>query len=262
MGIGEATARVFLEEGANVVLTSRDFGRAAAAQGRMDSPERTLAIACDLCQRKQIDDLIRATLARFGRIDVWINNAGHGLLDSVKDMSLAEFRRLFDTNLFAVVDCMQAVVPIMERQGGGSIINISSVAGHIPMPYMAAYSASKHALISIGKAARLELAGRNIRVCTVSPGYIATDFSANAVKGANRQRMSAAKHRVSAERCARAIFRAYSKNKREVVVPWSYWLAVCFYEIFPGIVEFGMRRMLRPADQVTAEIQTAQRSSH
>ena len=261
MGIGEATARVFLEEGASVVLTSRDFSRAAAAQGRMNSPERTLALACDVCQRKQIDDLVRASLARFGRIDVWINNAGHGLLDSVAEMSPTESRRLFDTNLFAVVDCMQAVIPLMKRQGGGSIINISSVAGHIPVPYMAAYSASKNALIALGKAARLELAARNIRVSTVSPGYIATDFSANAVKGADRQRMNAAKHSVSAERCAHAIFRAYLRNKREVVVPWWYWLLLRLYELCPGIVEFGMRRMLRPADQVITEIQGTQRSS-
>ena len=156
---------------------------------------------------------------------------------------------------------MQTVIPIMKQQGSGAIINISSVAGHIPVPYMAAYSASKNALIALGKAARLELAARNIRVSTVSPGYIATDFSANAVKGADRQRMNAAKHRVSAARCARAIFRAYLRNKREVVVPWSYWLAVRLYEHFPAIIEFGMRRMLRPADQVMTEIQGTQRSS-
>src|SRR5207237_2439074 len=161
MGIGEATARVFLEEGANVVLTSRDFSRAAAAQQRMNSPERTLALACDVCQRKQIDNLVRATLARFGRIDVWINNAGHGLLDSMAEMSPTECRRLFDTNLFAVVDCMQAVIPLMERQGGGGIINISSVAGHIPVPYMDAYSDTKNSLIAITQPARHDSTARN-----------------------------------------------------------------------------------------------------
>src|SRR5438067_13573939 len=90
---------------------------------------------------------------------------------------------LFDTNFFGAVSAMQAVIPIMRQQGAGTIINISSVAGHIPMPFHAAYSASKFALNAMGKAARVELKKDNIHVLTVCPGYVRTDFGKNAARG-------------------------------------------------------------------------------
>src|SRR5207237_2074256 len=101
-----------------------------------------------------------------------INNAGFGMQDSVAQMEMAQCRMLFDTNLFGAIECMQLVAPVMKRQGSGTIINISSIAGHIPVPFMAAYAASKHALNAIGKAARMELAGSGVHVMTVCPGYI------------------------------------------------------------------------------------------
>src|ERR1700680_3190210 len=90
---------------------------------------------------------------------------------------------MFDTNFFGAVAGMQAVVPVMRQQGGGTIINISSVAGHIPLPFHAAYSATKFALNAVGKAAGVELKKDGIHVLTVCPGFVRTAFSRNVVRG-------------------------------------------------------------------------------
>src|ERR1022692_4850183 len=157
MGIGEAISKVFADQGAAVVMLSRDAARVEAARARVGHSERTLALACDVRHREEIDRAIGLTLHHFQKIDVWVNNAGHGLLDSVAEMNMAACREMFDTNFFAAVSAMQAVIPLMRQQGGGTVINISSVAGHIPIPFHAAYSATKFAMNAIGKAAGVEL---------------------------------------------------------------------------------------------------------
>ena len=254
-GIGEAIAQKFVTEGASVVLSSRDQARVEAARGRIGYHERTLAVACDVRQRAHMEQLLRATLEQFGHLDIWVNNAGHGLLDSVAEMGMQQCREMFDTNLFGAIEAMQLVIPVMQKQGKGAIINISSVAGHIASPNMAAYAATKHAMNAIGKAARVELAGTGVRVLTVCPGYVATDFGANAVKGKDALRISAAKNRISAERVANAVLSGYLSNKREIVVPWLYWVFITLYRFWPWLVEWFMKRMLRPAEEVIAEAQ-------
>ncbi len=183
MGIGEAIARTFADHGASVILLSRDAGRAEAARGRVGHTERTLALSCDVRHREEIDRVLSLTLHHFDRVDIWVNNAGHGLLDSVAQMDMAACRDTFDSNFFGTVAAMQAVIPVMKQQGSGMIVNISSVAGHIPLPFHALYSATKFAMNAIGKAARIELKNSGIHVMTVCPGYVRTDFGANAIRG-------------------------------------------------------------------------------
>jgi uncharacterized protein len=245
MGIGEAIAKVFVDAGARVVLLSRDVGRAEAARQRVGHTDRTLALACDVCKRDEIDCALALTLQNFQRVDVWVNNAGVGIRDSVAEMEMAALRELFETNIFGTIVCMQAVIPSMRKGGGGSIINISSVAGHIPVPFMAIYSASKFAMNAIGKGARMELKQDNINVLTVCPGYINTDFTAHLVadrKGAVRP---PAARGITAERVARATYRGYRANKREVVVPWTMILAIKLYQLFPGLVERVLSKAMR-----------------
>jgi short-subunit dehydrogenase len=134
----------------------------------------------------------------------------------------------------------------MKGQGHGTIINISSVVGHLPVPYMGAYSATKHALNSISEAARLELDSSAIRVISVCPGYVQTNFGANTVKGSEGKRVGENLRRgISPERCARAVVRGYLRGSRELFVPWHGWLVSHLYELCPQLVEFGMRRMLK-----------------
>jgi short-subunit dehydrogenase len=249
MGIGEAIARLFAGQGAGVVLLSRDAGRAEAARARIGHSERTIAMACDVRHPEELDRVVSLTLHHFGRIDIWVNNAGHGLLDSVAQVDMAACRETFETNFFGAVAAMQAVIPVMKRQGGGAIINISSVAGHVPLPFHAVYSATKFALNAIGKAARVELNDAGINLLTVCPGYVRTDFGANLIRGKELKRIRPASARgITAERVARAVLRGYEKGKREVIVPWTMHPVVKLYQLFPGVVERGMRRMARKVE--------------
>jgi len=246
MGIGEAIAKSFAEQGASVVLLSRDAARAEAARARLGLPDRTAAFACDVRHSEDIDRALSLTLHHFQRVDVWVNNAGHGLLDSVSQMDMSACRELFDTNFFGSLAAMQAVIPVMRQQGGGTIINVSSVAGHIPLPFHAAYSATKFALNSIGKAAGVELKKDNIHVLTVCPGYVRTAFGQNAVRGRElKQVRPGSVGGITAERVARATLRGYLRRKREVIVPWTMHLPVKFYQLLPGVVEWGMGRMAK-----------------
>ena len=249
MGIGEAIAKLFADRGASVVLLSRDAGRAEAARGRVGHTDRTLALSCDVRNREEIDRVLSLTLHHFDRIDVWVNNAGHGLLVSVAELDMAACRDTFDTNFFGTVAAMQAVIPVMKQQGSGAIINLSSVAGHIPLPFHAVYSASKFAMNAFGKAAQVELKRSGIHLMTVCPGYVRTDFTANALRGREVKTVRPSAIRgISAERVARATLRGYKKGKREVIVPWTMHVPIKIYQLFPGLVEWAMTRMARPAE--------------
>jgi short-subunit dehydrogenase len=253
MGIGEAIAKVFADKGARVVLLSRDANRAEAARHRVGHTERTLAMACDVRNREEIDRALALTLHHFDRVDVWVNNAGVGIRDTVTDMEPKALHELFETNFFGTIACMQAVVPAMREEGGGDIINISSVAGHIPVPLMAIYAASKFAMNAIGKGARPELKRDNINVLTVCPGYVSTEFGAHMVASRAENVRPLAVRGIPAERVARATYRGYRARKREVVVPWSMIPVIKLYQLFPGMVEWMLSKALRKTEKAVAK---------
>jgi len=246
MGIGEAIAKLFADHGAAIVFSSRDQARAEAARARVAPRQPSMAVACDVCDPAQISALVRLTLERFGRVDVWVNNAGFGLIDSIEHMQRQAYRRMFETNLFGAIEAMQQVIPVMKRQKSGCIINISSVAGYIAVPYMGAYGATKRALNAISRAARLELEGSGVSVVNICPGYVKTDFGENAVRGTEGKRISARSQRgITAERVAQAVLRAYQHDITETVVPWTNRLAIGLALLAPFVVNFALRRLLK-----------------
>jgi short-subunit dehydrogenase len=246
MGIGEAIAKIFVDRGAQVVLLSRDSGRLEAARARIGRPDQTLALTCDVRHREEIDRVVGLTMHHFQRIDIWVNNAGHGIFDSVAAVNMADCRETFETNFFGAMEGMKAVIPIMQQQRSGTIINISSVAGHIPLPFHAVYSATKFAMNAIGKASRVELLGSGVHVMTVCPGYVRTDFGTNALRGNEGKQVRPAVARgISVERVARAVLQGYLKQKREVIVPWTMHPVVKIYQLFPALVEWSMARMAK-----------------
>ena len=255
MGIGEAIAKLFVEEGASVVLSSRDLARAEATRQRIGHTDQTRAVACDVRKRSDIDSLVLAALDRYGRIDIWVNNAGFGMQDSAAAMSMKACRDLFETNLFGAIECMQAVAPLMRQEGSGTIINVSSVVGYIALPYQGAYSASKHAMNAIGHAARVELQKDGIHVMTVCPGYIPTHFQENVVIGKDALKFAGArKADATADDVARATLNGYLKRKRDVIVPAKHRFNVKMYQLFPTLIEWVVGRNLRPAQEVIAEM--------
>jgi NAD(P)-dependent dehydrogenase (short-subunit alcohol dehydrogenase family) len=248
MGIGGAIAKLFADHGASIVFSSRELARAEAARARVGRPQQSLAVACDVCDPAQISALLRATLERFGKVDIWVNNAGFGLVDSIERMDRQTYRRMFETNLFGAIDAMQQVIPVMRRQRSGSIINISSVAGYIAVPFMGAYGATKRALNGISRAARLELEGTGVSVINICPGYVRTGFGENAVRGAEGMRITPKLQRgITAERVAQAVLRAYQCDTTETVVPWHNRIVIGLAFLAPFVIDYALRQLVRQA---------------
>lgn len=173
-GFGKATAELFVREGALVILTDRNASDGEAVAARLGKQARFRTL--DVTQEDQWVDAIADVKAREGRLDVLVNNAGIGLHKSVLEMTLAEWRFVHAVNSDGVFLGCKHAVPLMREGGGGSIVNVSSVAGKVGSPQMAAYCASKGAVTLFTKSLAMEAAyGRwNIRVNSVHPAYVET----------------------------------------------------------------------------------------
>lgn len=173
-GIGEVTAEQLARAGYKVYGTSR-----RGAQGQ--SGKRTFEmLALDVTSDKSVVAAVNEVLRLEGRIDLLVNNAGFGVAPAAaEESSIQQAQAIFDTNFFGIVRMIRAVVPHMRQRGGGRIINISSVLGFVPMPYMALYSATKHAVEGYSEALDHELRTQGIRVSLVEPAYIKSAFDAN-----------------------------------------------------------------------------------
>jgi NAD(P)-dependent dehydrogenase (short-subunit alcohol dehydrogenase family) len=171
-GIGESTATLLSASGFVVYGTSR---RGAAA-GQRGFEMLALDVTSDASVKAVVDEVLR----REGRIDLLVNNAGLGVgLGGDEESSVAQAQSVFDTNFFGTVRMTRAVVPHMRRQGSGRILNMGSGLGLVPMPFMAIYSASKHALEGYSESLDHELRTRNIRVSVIEPGITKTPFESN-----------------------------------------------------------------------------------
>lgn len=182
-GIGRVTALAFAEAGARLALAARSAGllEALAAELRANGAE-SLVVPTDMRDRAQVAAMVEATREHFGRVDILINNAGQAVGGAVAEVDLEQARQVFELNLFGPLSAMQAVVPVMRRQGGGLIINISSNVSKMHIPGIGLYAATKYALNGMSGTARVELARDNIRVVTVYPGLTATNFGRNALR--------------------------------------------------------------------------------
>ena len=190
MGIGEAIAQVFSAAGAKVVLAARSADKLQAVARRL--PGESLVVPTDMIDRDQVYALIEQARARFGRVDMLINNAGQAAAGPVATVDPEHYRKIIELNLFGPLYAMQAVVPVMKTQAeGGVIINISSNVSKMAIPGIGAYASTKYALNGLSYTARAELAPDNIRVIVFCPGLTATDFGKNALRreiGAATQR--------------------------------------------------------------------------
>jgi NAD(P)-dependent dehydrogenase (short-subunit alcohol dehydrogenase family) len=171
-GIGQATAQLLAKTGYKVYGTSRRGGDASGRSFEM--------LPLDVTSDESVDAAVRKLMQVEGRIDLLVNNAGFGVAPAgAEESSIEQARSIFDTNFFGIVRMTRAVVPHMRRQGAGRIINIGSVLGFLPMPYMALYSATKHAVAGYSESLDHELRTQGIRVSVVEPAYINTPFDAN-----------------------------------------------------------------------------------
>jgi NAD(P)-dependent dehydrogenase (short-subunit alcohol dehydrogenase family) len=173
-GIGEAAARELAGAGFIVYGTSR-----TATVG--EERDGVVFVPLDVTDDESVADAVREVLARSGRIDVLVNNAGLGITGAAEESSIEQARALFDTNLFGSMRMTRAVLPQMREQGSGRIINVSSVLGLMPAPFGALYAASKHAIEGYSESLDHEVREHGVRVLLVEPAYTRTSFDANAV---------------------------------------------------------------------------------
>lgn len=245
-GIGRAAAHEFARAGANVVLAARNASALETlAQELRAHGAGVLAAPTDITDRQAVQAMGQRALEAFGSVDVLVNNAGLGLQATVAEGSPQNLQRLFAVNFFGAIHCIQAVTPHMKRQRRGIIINVSSLAGKIAVPFMAGYSASKFALGAMADALRLELAPYGIKVVTVYPGYVETPFGDNAMKELNLPPPPGAQNRVSAARVARCIVRAARREQRDVPVTMSDSLVLTLTKVAPRLIDWGMARWVR-----------------
>jgi len=169
-GIGLAIARAFVARGDQVVVGARSAPASLQA-------ERLHVVKADVRRPDDAQRLVDEAVARFGGLDVLVNNAGIGKFADVADMSLDDWHAIIDTNLNGVFYCTRAALPVMRARGGGFILNISSLAGKNAFPGGAAYCASKAALNQFSEALMQEVRYDNIRVSYVMPGSVATEFA-------------------------------------------------------------------------------------
>ncbi len=172
-GFGALIAKAALADGNAVVATGRNVD---AIVDRLGASPYLLPVALDVTNEAQAMDAVEAALAKFGRIDVLVNNAGFGLLAAVEESSDAEVRRIFDTNVFGLLNVTRAVLPVMRKQRSGHVINTSSIVGYSALPGVGVYSATKFAVEGITEALRAELKPLGIHATVIEPGFFRTDF--------------------------------------------------------------------------------------
>ncbi len=245
-GLGLALSRELVREGARLVLLARDPEELRRA--REELRERggdVLALQCDVTDAAAVEEAVTIALDWYGRIDAVINSAGVIEIGPFDAMGIDDFAVGMATHFWAPLHLARAVVPVMRAQGGGRIVNVSSIGGVVAVPHLAAYSASKFALTGLSEALRAELAKDGIRVTTVVPGLMRTGSGRAAwIKGDARGenawfRASAVLPfvTVSAERAARRIVRALARGEAHVVVGAPARLAAIAHGLFPGLVQ-------------------------
>ncbi|MBV7537456.1 SDR family NAD(P)-dependent oxidoreductase [Duganella sp. sic0402] len=172
-GFGLLTAQKALARGDLVAATARDPETVIAALGEHPN---LLALRLDVKLEAQAITAAQQAVARFGRIDVLVNNAGYGLLGAVEESSADEVRAVYETNVFGLLNVTRAVLPAMRRQGSGHVINISSIGGYSGYAGWGVYGSTKFAVEGLSEALAMELAPLNIQVTVVEPGFFRTDF--------------------------------------------------------------------------------------
>jgi short-subunit dehydrogenase len=235
-GIGHAAALYFIKKGYTVYNISR-----RPAQG-------INSIAADITDKASVDDAIKHIAAAEGRIDVLVNNAGMGISGSVENTPPEDAHRIFEVNFFGALNAIQSVIPVMRKQGGGTIINVSSAGAPLALPFQAFYSASKSALSALSEALRCELKPFGIKVSSILPGDVKTEFTAKRAKNAaddpsygDRIAKSVSKmerdeqNGMPPEKIAKAIYKlAQSKNPPVYVVSGAaYKLSVRLSKVLP-----------------------------
>ena len=245
-GLGRAAAFLFAARGARLVLAARrqDALEDTARRCRNEGGEAVVVVT-DVTREDDVRALVDVTLARFGRIDVWVNNAGVTLFAALEAAPFEEHRRVIETNVFGPMHAARAVVPVFRRQRRGTMINVGSILGKVGQPFVPSYVISKFALRGLTEALRAELADQpDIHVCSLLPYAMDTPHFES---GANRVGRGA--HPMppiqSPEKVARALVAMAEHPVRERHVPGVAVLGLAWHWLMPRTVDRLILDMLR-----------------
>ena len=244
-GIGAAIAESLAQEGCRLALAARSLEplNEMAERLRQQYGVETLAVPTDISDGRQARALVETAVAHFGRVDILVNNAGMGIYGAIDELNLDDLRHVFEVNFFGPLAALQAAAQVMRRQGGGTIVNVSSIAGKFPQPLGGGYAATKFALQGASGAARAELKRDNIDLILVCPGLTETEFSQHSTismpgaeqrQGKNYAMMQGIEPRRVGVRTVTAI----KRGEREVYITWSDRLVVWLATLFPGLFQW------------------------
>jgi NAD(P)-dependent dehydrogenase (short-subunit alcohol dehydrogenase family) len=243
-GLGLVLAREAARQGARVAICARDAEELARARADLRGRDAPMfAIPCDVTDRDQVEEMVRAVERHFGRIDVLINNAGVIEVGPVETMTLDDFEEAMATHYWGPLYATLAVLPGMRQRRRGRIVNISSIGGKIAVPHLVPYDASKFALVGLSEGLRAELARDGIVVTTVCPGLMRTGSPRNAYfKGQHRAEYTWFSLgdalpilSTSAESAARQILAACKRGDAEIILTFPSKAAAAFHGLFPGL---------------------------
>ena len=218
-GIGLAVSQLLLKSGAVVFMADRDAKTLAAEMERLGGVAgKAHPAEVDVTVQEQVQKLIEDAASRHGRLDFLFNNAGIGCTRPVEEATLEHWRRIIDINLWGVIFGVHAAIPIMRKQGGGHIVNTSSISGLIPMPYQALYCATKFAVTGLSESLRFELVDENVRFSVVCPGDVATRIYGTPLVG-ERIDVKPPDWAMPADEAARVILEGVAKGESIIVLP-------------------------------------------
>lgn len=243
-GIGEALALQFAAEGARIVLSSRrEEALERVRQACIESgsrPDDVLVLPLDVTDFEAMPGALERVLAAYGRVDMLINNAGISQRDRCVDTRLEVYRRLLEIDVLGQIALTKCVLPVMQKQGSGHIAVTSSVAGKVGAPLRTGYCAVKHAVMGFFDALRAEIAPDGIRVTTITPGFIRTDISVNALRG-DGSKFGTTDANIAGgmdvTRCAEVIMKGFRKGTPEIAVGKGAEMhALWLKRLFPRLV--------------------------
>lgn len=224
-GIGMALAAEFAMRGAYLILSGRRVDALNEVRDQclgLGLPEDTIKVlAFDVADESALPNAVLQAKEFKGRIDFLINNAGISQRSSAIDTEMSTYRKLFEVDVFGQIGLTRLVLPIMLEQGNGHIAVTSSVAGKIGVPFRTGYCAAKHAVMGYFDALRTEVAHRNIQVTTITPGFIRTQISQNALKGDGSsfgKTDTSIAGGMEVDECAKVILKGFEKGKKEIAV--------------------------------------------
>jgi NAD(P)-dependent dehydrogenase (short-subunit alcohol dehydrogenase family) len=244
MGLGEALCEELGRRGATVVVADIDGDAARQVAGRVEqSGAPALAVPVDVANQTEVAQLIDSTVAKYGRVDYMINNAGIAIGGDSRDLSIQQWRRVLDVDLLGVVYGTVHAYQVMTRQGHGHIVNISSLSGLVPQPGNIPYCTSKHGIVGLSLSLRAEGADLGVKVSAACPGDMKTKIYDNmVVVNMPREQVATLSRRthylmpqMSAQAAARVILRGVGRNRPLIVFPTAVQVIWHLYRRFPGL---------------------------